>query len=196
MAKHRPMAPYPSTAEYDAFSPDGTKIIGTLEILLGEKAIRYFVREDDAFIHEWGDDYRDYEPETVHVGGKVVYVDTALLMWTEEALTYRARGTNRVVRKGRHQPPVVLPELNFALTLGHRAEVLIREVISPTAEMPSWSSIKASARLDAVGEATLLHRFIERMGLGQALAAFAAVDLAQAPRIEREPRSIARGVPA
>lgn len=184
MAKNSPQtARNDRTAEYDAYSPDGAKIIATLEILLGEKAVRYFEREDDgSYIHEWGDDYRDYDPETVELGGQVIYVDTARGMWTEPSLTYRLRGTNRIIRRGRADEPVALPDLAFALTLGHRAEVLIRDVVSSEASVPAWPTIKASAQLDAVREAALLHGFISRMGLELAFAAFATKECPMSDR--------------
>lgn len=196
MAKHRPLQPCISAAEYDAYSPDGAKITGTLEIQLGEKAIRHFVREDGAYIHEWGDDYRDYDPDTVHVAGNVVYVDTASLMWPEDALTYRDRGTSRVIRRGRSQAPIVLSDLNFALTLGYHAETLISEVISPTSQMPTWPAVKTIAQLDVAGEARLLERFVERMGLGPALAAFAAAELAQRNKLISHSAAVPAGVTA
>lgn len=165
--------------EFDAFSPTGARIRATLEILTGEHEVRFFVRDGETIVHELGDDYRDNDAETVSIAGETVYIDTKGEMWKHDALTFRARGTGRVVRRGTSTTPFSEPNVHDAMTLGARAEAIRDTIAVQDQPVPSWPQASKALQLTAAGEAELLLRFITYMGLQSTLCVFAASELAK-----------------
>lgn len=167
--------------EFDAFSPTGARIRATFEILTGEHEVRFFVRDGEDIVHELGDDYRDNDAETVSIAGETVYIDAKGDMWKQDALTFRARRTGRVVQRGTSTSPFSCPNLHEALTLGVRAEAICHAIALQNHPVPTWPQVSTELQLTAAAEAELLHRFIADMGLQGPLCVFAASELAKRP---------------
>lgn len=160
-----------SNNKLQAFSPNGDRILKTLEIGVGSHSVRYFFLHEGRLTPEFGDDHDDGDcPYTASYNGEPVYLDESGNSWPAEALTLKTPdGT--VVRDG--QAVKKLPDLNVARAseLSLKAEILCGGAHNLTEQ--DWVDTVNRQFWNDASQVIHLEGFIREMGLMPALAAYA-----------------------
>lgn len=158
-------------------APSGAKVQAVLEVSVCRPMIMSLHSARDPkgrpiVEFELGDESGCVYGAVVKVDGQTVYADTAGVLWTTGAITFKARDGTVLIQGDSAALPMADVDIEAAAEMNMRAQLLMREAGCAGRTERDWERVVAAQGWDANSELMLLRNLVGALGMWHIAAAY------------------------